>query len=115
MGDWLGRRGQLLSALVAGSLRVPFKQAHFWFRLTAFGSACSVRVIEAGSLFRFLPTTRVALLILFVDRLNDKVNIGRAFVAGSLFDQSGLINLGSVRACNARTRRACSDRVYRIR
>ncbi len=71
--------------------------------------------IVAGSLFRFLPTTRVALLVLFIDRLNDEVNIGRAFVAGSLSDQSGLINPESVRACNARTRRACSDRVYRIR
>ncbi len=87
---------------------MPFQQAHFWFRLIAFDSACSVRAIEAGSLFRFLPTTRVALLVLFIDRLNDEVNIGRAFVAGSLSDQSGLINPGSVRACNARTRRACS-------
>ena len=71
--------------------------------------------IVAGSLFRFLPTTRITLLVLFINRLNDEVNIGRVFVADSLSDQSSLINSGSIRACNARTRRACSDRVYCIR
>jgi len=72
-------------------------------------------VIVAGSLFRFLPTTRVALLVLFIDRLNDEINIERVFVADSLSDQSSLINSESIRVCNARTRRACSDRIYHIR
>ena len=72
-------------------------------------------VIVAGSLFRFLSTTRVALLVLFIDCLNNEINIERVFVADSLSDQSNLINSGSIRACNACTRRACSDRVYCIR
>ncbi len=71
-------------------------------------------VIVADSLFRFLSTTHVALLVLFIDRLNDEINIERIFVADSLSDQSSLINSKSIRACNARTCRACSDRVYCI-
>ena len=72
---------------------MPFKQADY--RVTGSVkrsilicpcSRLTSSAIEAGSLFRFLPTTRVALLVLFIDRLNDEVNIGRAFVAGSLSD-----------------------------
>ncbi len=71
-------------------------------------------VIVAGSLFRFLSTTRVALLVLFIDCLNNEINIERVFVADSLSDQSSLINSESIRICNAHTRKACSDRVYCI-